>query len=46
MKYELLIEFTNWLIGINWKIAKHEVEVPSYIAFHFLCFHFCIFKEY
>lgn len=38
--FDYRVEFDNWLIGINWKRAKHEVE-ESYFTIHFLCFHFC-----
>lgn len=45
MVREFRIEFNNWLIGINWLRARHEVEEPSYIAFHFLCFHLCFWSN-
>jgi hypothetical protein len=38
---EVLIEFDNWLIGLNWHKATHEIDSPSYFAIHLMCLHMC-----
>lgn len=35
------LDLCNWLVGVNWCIASHEVE-DTYFAVHFLIFHFCL----